>query len=968
LPRASEKHTIRRYPNLLHRAESYAFMTIVQAPPRRPASRRNQDDAGRGHIVDPGVRSSPPQRRAPPPGRASSSILNYDIASLIAITVVAILFFQLTLVFGERFGSVLAMAATALALAAAIMAGIAYVTVDQRERLTWLAAWLGSGVIMLGLAMLAMDKGTLGSETQQWAERLLSGAVPLLLAAALLRVDGQLTTFRTLKLVADILVLGLTIVIGVTVISDADTMDPSRGVAVVESAVFASAYVCVAFGWIIVARPFLLRREITPPAAFAWGSVVMSCGACAQALAMVHVLPNRWIGIPFWIAGLGTLCYAGFLGARVDHSSDSRRTDAAKLFGSRLNLMPSIGAAGLLLIIWSTQATTLSSPSGAVYLASNVLAGLIVARLIITVCENTSLIAHIEGNIENEESFRDLGVALNSSLELQRVFQHVCKIGAVIMRADLAVLWLVDRRAQMLELTELVGRPREDFVGRKIPLSDLQSIAVRVVRSGQPEVIPYALGAHSSNPFLNTMFHTECLVTVPLTQQDHQPIGALVFCSSRNPTAFQERDVAKAEFLAVQAVVAMENARLYGEQHDRLQEMSALFQIAQAASRSQSAHELCDELLVILGEVVDYRSATVYLTDTSTGMLRGAVHDQRLPEGGRAPKPIGPTSLAAQVFEDGSPASARYDPPDFEASRALPPTRVRIAVPLLTTDGPPLGVVEVESHDPDAFGRTSVGLLTSLAQNAALAIANLRLGEEARQVAAFKELDRLKDELLATVSHELRTPLGSIKGYSTTLMKHSAKLNREEQQEFLTIIDEEADRLNELIGNLLDLSSLQAGMLSMRREPIRLGDIAQTAVNRASRRSEQHAVRLDWQSDPVILGDPKRMEQVFMNLLVNAIKYSPDGGLVSMGGWVEKGYLVVSVSDEGVGIPGSEVGRIFDRFHRVEGELKHRIGGTGLGLAICRRLIDAHQGKIWVESQLGKGSTFYISLPIHGKE
>jgi K+-sensing histidine kinase KdpD len=287
---------------------------------------------------------------------------------------------------------------------------------------------------------------------------------------------------------------------------------------------------------------------------------------------------------------------------------------------------------------------------------------------------------------------------------------------------------------------------------------------------------------------------------------------------------------------------------------------------------------------------------------------------------------------------------------------------------LATEEGAPLGVVEVESHDPDAFGRSSAELLMSLARNAALAITNLRLGEEARQVAALKELDRLKDELLATVSHELRTPLGSIKGYSTTLMKHAAKLNPEEQQEFLTIIDEEADRLNELIGNLLDLSGLQAGMLSMRREAIRLGEIAQTAVNRARRRSEKHEVTLNWESDPIILADPKRMEQVFMNLLVNAIKYSPDGGRVSMRGWVEKGDLMVSVTDEGVGIPRSEVGRIFDRFHRVEGELKHRIGGTGLGLAICRRLVDAHQGKISVESELGKGSIFYISLPIHGKE
>jgi signal transduction histidine kinase len=878
------------------------------------------------------------------------------------------MFFQVTLLIWEKAGGPLAWIAALFALGAAVVSGLAHASADSRDRLSWLAAWLGAAVLMLGMAMLGLEAGALEAskqQAQQWSERLLIGAVPLLLASALLRVEGQLTTFRTLKLVADILVLGLTIVIGVTVVSDADAIRLDGG-SVVESGVFASAYVCLAFGWIIVGRPFLLRREITPPAIFAWASVVMAGGACAQALTRAHVLPNPGIPVPFWIAGTGSLCLAGYLGARQHNDSDSTRTDAATLFGSRLNLIPSIGAATLLLTIWSTQAGV-ASPD--IYLASNVLAGLVVARLIITVFENRTLLAHIEGTIENEENFRDLGVALNSSLDLDRVFQHVCKIGAVIMRADMAVLWLVDRRAAELEMTEIIGRSRENLVGRRFSLSDLQSVAVRVVRSGQPEIIPHALNSGDSNPFLNTLFHSECILSVPLVQQDHQTIGALVFCNNRNPMAFQPRDVAKAEFLAMQAVVAMENARLYGEQRDRLQEMSALFAIAQAAGRSQSAHELCHELLVILSDAVNYRSATIYLTDRSTGMLRGAVHHQPNPDDGRVPKPIGPTELAARVFDGGRPARALYDATEFEASRAQPPTRVRIAVPLLATEeGAPLGVVEVESHDPDAFGRSSAELLMSLARNAALAITNLRLGEEARQVAALKELDRLKDELLATVSHELRTPLGSIKGYSTTLMKHAAKLNPEEQQEFLTIIDEEADRLNELIGNLLDLSSLQAGMLSMRREAIRLGEIAQTAVNRARRRSEKHEVTLNWESDPIILADPKRMEQVFMNLLVNAIKYSPDGGLVSMRGWVEKGDLMVSVTDEGVGIPRSEVGRIFDRFHRVEGELKHRIGGTGLGLAICRRLVDAHQGKISVESELGKGSIFYISLPIHGKE
>lgn len=943
-------------------------MSIVHAPARRPPTRRLSDGPGSGARTNETVTAPGVARRSPHVSPFSGAF-DSGLSFLALLSLAAILVLQILVLAGDWMGSLLSMVAAALALAAAVTSGLAYLSADPRDKLSWLAAWLGCGVLIVGLGMMALAGASVDSPAQQWAERTFIFAVPLLLSSALLRVNGELTTFRTLKLVVDILVLGLTIVIGVTVVSNAERLVPTvQSAAVVESGVFAGAYVCLAFGWIVVSRPFLTRPAPNPPSLFAWGCVVMACGAVTQALSMVHVLQSRWIGVPFWIVGIASLAYAGYVGARMDRTVGSERTDAATLFGSRLHLIPSIMAGVLLIMIWSGQAVTLSSPALSVYLASNVLAGLVVARLIITVYENTSLLARVENTLENEESFRDLGVALNSSLDLARVWQHVCKIGAVIMRADQAVLWLVDRRTQELELVELVGRPRASFVGRRIPLSDLQSVAVRVVRSGQPEVVPYALGSGNSNVFLNTVFHSECLLAVPLTRPDHQPVGALVFCSSRNPTAFLPRDLAKAEVLAVQAVVAMDNAELYGAQKESLQEMSALFKIAQAASRTMSTHELCNELLVILRDVVDYRSATVYLADTSTGMLRGAIHDVRLPpEGGRVPRPIGPTALAAQAFAEVRSINAEYDASDQEARRAQPPTRVRIAVPLVSKDQP-LGVIEVESHDEDAFDRTSMDLLTSLAHNAALAISNVHLVEEARQVAALKELDRLKDELLATVSHELRTPLGSIKGYSTTLMKHEAKLSGEERREFLTIIDEEADRLNELIGNLLDLSSLQAGMLSMRREPIRLGPIAHTAVTRARRRSELHEVELDWEVDPVILADPKRIEQVFMNLLVNAIKYSPSGGLVRMHGWTEKGLLLVSVSDQGVGIPSTEIGRIFDRFHRVEGELKHRIGGTGLGLAICRRLVDAHQGKVWVESQLGKGSTFYISLPIHGKE
>jgi two-component system sensor histidine kinase KdpD len=216
------------------------------------------------------------------------------------------------------------------------------------------------------------------------------------------------------------------------------------------------------------------------------------------------------------------------------------------------------------------------------------------------------------------------------------------------------------------------------------------------------------------------------------------------------------------------------------------------------------------------------------------------------------------------------------------------------------------------------------------------------------------------------VSHELRTPLGSIKGYATTLLTHGNKLKRDEQREFLEIIDSEADRLRELIENLLDMSRLEAGVLRIDREPTRLGGIVRDVTRKVQLSAPQHELIVDWPvADPLVQADPKRVYQVIQNLLTNAVKYSPDGGRIWLTGDVQQREVVLSIADEGLGMPPTELDKIFDRFHRVGGEVSRRVGGTGLGLAICKGLIDAHRGRIWAESQgEGMGSVFRFTLPL----
>jgi two-component system, OmpR family, sensor histidine kinase KdpD len=253
--------------------------------------------------------------------------------------------------------------------------------------------------------------------------------------------------------------------------------------------------------------------------------------------------------------------------------------------------------------------------------------------------------------------------------------------------------------------------------------------------------------------------------------------------------------------------------------------------------------------------------------------------------------------------------------------------------------------------------------VVALTHHAALAIDRQRLKEDTREIANLKKLDRLKTELLGTVSHELRTPLASIKGYATTLLEHR-RMNPDLRREFLGIIDSESDRLQELINNLLDMSRLEAGVLKVDAAPVQLGRAMRSIIERAQHLTSEHRMVLNWPDDPWALADLPRVLQVVTNLLNNAIKYSPDGGEVELAGRVRGSMLLISISDQGVGIPPRELDKIFDRFHRVDGDLTRRVSGTGLGLAICRGLVEAHGGKIWVESEPGVGSAFTFSLPI----
>ena len=405
----------------------------------------------------------------------------------------------------------------------------------------------------------------------------------------------------------------------------------------------------------------------------------------------------------------------------------------------------------------------------------------------------------------------------------------------------------------------------------------------------------------------------------------------------------------------------------------RNEELAALHAIASAASRSLSLSEMLNAALEETMAVLDVGAGVICLLDEASQTLAPAVHHGfsqimlqeitgfRVGEG-----------LPGRVAQTGRPLFVS----DLEDSGNVSPVLIQegwgslVSAPLKAQDKT-VGVITLIAQGRDRFSPENVDLLTAIGHQVGVAVDNARLGEEAAEAEILQELDRLRSELIANVSHELRTPLGLIKVFCTTLLRKDVEFDRETQREFLQDIDEETERLEKIVDNLLDLSRMESGRLRLDRRPTDVGRLIKGVMEAmgTSIQPIQHRFAHDIPADPLIAAvDPKHIEQVLRNLLGNAIKYSPEGGTITAGGRGDERQLLIWVSDEGIGIAPRDLEKIFERFYRVESEVTMNVRGAGLGLPVCRGIVEAHGGRIWAESIPGEGSTFYFALPNDGEE
>jgi GAF domain-containing protein len=516
---------------------------------------------------------------------------------------------------------------------------------------------------------------------------------------------------------------------------------------------------------------------------------------------------------------------------------------------------------------------------------------------------------------------------------------------------------------------------RDTLVGRAILDGEILQVADFEIPGAAPE------GART----VARMVGYRSGIVTPMFR-DSRTIG-LIFVGRADPGRFSDDEIRLLRTFADQAVIAIENVRLFTELQARTQELTrsvgqltALGEVGRAVS---STLDLQIVLTTIVGRAVELSGTSggvIYEYDQATGDFRLRANHQlevalvellreapfRLGEGvtGRAAALRTPIQVR-DILTEREFALARISPVAEELGY-----RSILGIPLLLEDRV-VGGLTVWRKQPGDFAPEVVQLLQTFASQSALAIQNARLFREIEEKSRQLEVaSQHKSEFLANMSHELRTPLNAIIGFSEVLSDRMFGELNEKQEEYLKDIYASGTHLLSLINDILDLSKIEAGRMELELIDFDLPTALDNALMLVRERAQRRNLTLHRDVDTgvgQVRADERKIRQVVLNLLSNAIKFTPEGGRIEVAAVSKDGFVEVSVSDTGVGIAPQDQEAVFQEFRQV-GTAEKKAEGTGLGLTLCRKFVELHGGRIWVKSQLGAGSTFTFTIPVHHGE
>jgi PAS domain S-box-containing protein len=495
---------------------------------------------------------------------------------------------------------------------------------------------------------------------------------------------------------------------------------------------------------------------------------------------------------------------------------------------------------------------------------------------------------------------RRAGNELGASVEMEGAFERIADL-VVADFADWCVIDVVDENNQLKRVVAARAALTSPN-GARGPADDPETEVRAVFESGRTRVLPPLDHASSGERIEFLGLEPRSAACVPLWARK-QPLGAVTIARTDRGPTYTADDVALAEDLAARLALALDRARLYREVEERSDAAKVLEHVADGVL-----------LLDRNGVVRLWNPAATAVTSIAARDVIGKTAAESIP--------------GWKDAVDTVPVSATPDPGHDE-----------VLIPIETSRGERWIAISGVRF----FGGTVYAF---------------------RDLTDARHLEEIKADFIATASHELRTPLAAVYGAAQTLLRHDFALDETGRERFVSLIADESERLGRIVNEILLANQLDAGRLDLESEPFDPRDLVERVVDATSMHAPP-SVTLTINSNgelPQVAADLDKVRQVLVNLVENAIKYSPDGGEVEVGAEASEDSVRFHVRDEGLGVAPEEQERIFEKFYRADPQMTRGVGGTGLGLYICRELINRMDGRIWVEPNKEKGSTFYFEL------